>query len=146
MKNKLKVVLDTNIFISGLLIPHSIPYLIIREWQDQQFTLIVSSDLLKEINQVLKRPKIKKYNVTKSDSKNILNLLKNTTELVNPEKADVKVRDAKDQFLIDLALTAGADFLVTGDKDLLVLSNNAELKKTGIVTPSEFVAILEKLP
>lgn len=56
----MKVVLDTNIFISGLLLPKGVPGRIVQAWRQSQYSLILSESMLSEIEQVLNYPKIKR--------------------------------------------------------------------------------------
>ncbi|OGJ39423.1 MAG: putative toxin-antitoxin system toxin component, PIN family [Candidatus Pacebacteria bacterium RIFCSPLOWO2_01_FULL_47_12] len=134
------VVIDTNIFISGLIIPRGHPYKVIRLWQDARFDVVISEQLLAEIDDVLQRKKIAaRYHLTADSIKKITELLLQQGKMTSPSSGKLTVRDPKDQFILDTAFSSSADFLVTGDEDLLVLANGFSLKKLQIVTPKKFI-------
>ena len=134
------VVIDTNIFISGLIIPRGYPYKVIRLWQDARFNIVISEQLLAEIDGVLQRKKIAaRYHLTTDRIRKITELLLQQGKMISPSSGKLKVRDSKDQFILDTAFSSSADFLVTGDEDLLVLANGFSLKKLQIVTPKKFI-------
>ncbi|PIR63086.1 MAG: putative toxin-antitoxin system toxin component, PIN family, partial [Candidatus Pacebacteria bacterium CG10_big_fil_rev_8_21_14_0_10_42_12] len=64
--------------------------------------------------------------------------------IVLPTKSKAEVRDKKDQDILDTAISGKADFLVTGDDDLLVLANDTRVGKLNILTPREFVEKMSK--
>lgn len=140
MKRKLLVVIDTNIFISGLIVPQSLPYQIVILWQNDYFDLAICQELLNEIRDVLGRNKIKqKYNLNTKNIAKIIDLLKRQTKIINPHKSKIKVRDPKDQIILDTALTARADYLITGDEDLLCLAKSLSPKGLKIINARDFI-------
>jgi len=139
---KTRAVVDTNIFISGLLIPRSYPYQVLRAWQRGDFILLVSQYLVDEITEVLYRPKFaKKYGITRQRLTKIEQLLSSQVEEVMPEESSVEVRDKKDQDVLNTAITAKAQYLITGDEDLLVLAGQKGLGKLQIVRPKDFLIL-----
>lgn len=128
-----KVILDTNLWIS---------FLITRKFQEvddliqnQQITLIFSNESIEEFVQVAYRPKFRKY-FTRKDIKHILDSFDQYGELTTV-LSNIKIcRDQKDNFLLNLALDSKADYLVTGDKDLLVLE---KLETTTILNFTDFI-------
>lgn len=134
MARKVKrVILDTNIFISYLIggTMTSIDNLIL----DRNIKLIYSSELLKEILDVVQRPKLMKY-FSIEDVNLLLDFLEQDAEFV-PVVSKIKVcRDPKDDFLLALAYDGNADYLVTGDEDLLEIK---VFKKTEILTMKDFL-------
>ena len=138
---KPRVVIDTNIFISGLIIPHGYPYMVLSLWKNDNFLLLVNDLLISEMVEVLSRPKIQhKYGVDLKQIGVLVALLdkfadKVEKNIVNP----VKVRDKKDQYILDLALSGKADYLITGDEDLLSLASKGELQPLIILNPKDFV-------
>ena len=117
MKSK-KVILDTNLWISYL-INNSLNELdnLIKS---NKIKLVFSVELIKEFNDVVKRPKFKKY----FNSKDILRLLELFDDygiLVDVKSNLDLCRDQKDNFLLNLAVDSKSDFLITGDLDLLIL-------------------------
>jgi len=97
--------------------------------------LIFSNELLEEFIDVVTRPKFKKH-LSKRDIEKILEYFDQFGELVKV-KSDIKIcRDEKDNFLLNLSVDSKADYLVTGDKDLLILE---KIENTKILTFTEFI-------
>ena len=133
MKNKnVKVIFDTNVWISFLIgkrLSRGKEYI-----SDGRITIITSSQLLKEIRIVTGRDKLKKY--FPADSvKELIALLETIAEEIETEPTHFINRDPKDNFLLDLIDYSKADYLVTGDKDLL---EHNPFKTAEILTPKEF--------
>ena len=131
----MKVVLDTNVLISGLMFPHSVPGSIVRAWREARFDLVISLEQLTEIARVLAYPKTRK--VLHWDDETIERFLKQLylrAEVVerNEEIGDPP-RDPHDTPILASMISAKADYLVTGDGDLLALRH-----KYAIVKPTEF--------
>jgi uncharacterized protein len=99
-------------------------------------TLIFSQELLEEFLEVSERPKFKRF-FKKSDIKTLLTHIETFGELIKVESKISERRDPKDNFLLSLSIDGKADFLVTGDSDLLVLGN---IEKTKIVSWTEFIS------
>jgi putative PIN family toxin of toxin-antitoxin system len=134
MQNKVsRIIIDTNLWIS---------FLITKDFAklDQIIfsrlgILIFSQELLTEFLEVARRPKFRRF-FSLADIEEIL-------ETINEYAAFVKVytkvevcRDLKDNFLLSLAIDGNADFLLTGDKDLLIQRRFGE---TTIITISDFL-------
>lgn len=127
MKNK-RVILDTNLWISYLI---TNSFNEIDEFiQEEKIILIFSEELLDEFIEVAKKPKLKKFFLTK-DVESLLTTFNEFAELISIESQIDVCRDKKDNFLLNLAIDGKADYLVTGDKDLLILEN---IGKTQILT------------
>lgn len=132
MKNK-KIILDTNLWISFLISKKfsQIDKLI----EEKRIILVFSNELLEEFIDVVRRPKFKKY-FSKKDIEKILEYFDQFGELVKV-KSDIKIcRDEKDNFLLNLSVDSKADYLITGDKDLLILE---KIENTKILNFTEFV-------
>lgn len=140
-----RVTLDTNVLISGVLFPTGSPQVILRAWKRSAFVLVTSSQLIEEFSDVLHRPNIrKKYHISESEIEKILWLLCLKSFLVEPEPIQsIPVRDAKDVMVLATALSGAANYLVTGDKDLLVLQDNSEISGLIIVTVKMFLSVLD---
>lgn len=139
MTNKsTKVIFDTNVWISFLIgkrlakIKHHIV--------DKNITIITTEQLLSEIKIVTSREKLKNY-FPKESVQELIELLEIIAEKVEIEPKHFINRDPKDNFLLDLIDFSNADYLITGDKDLLV---HNPFKTAQIITPSEFEKQLEK--
>ena len=101
--------------------------------------LLFSKESFEEFVDVVERPKFKRF-FSQKDIEQILDLFDQFGELINI-KSDVNIcRDEKDNFLLNLSIDGKADYLVTGDKDLLVLK---EIKNTQILTMAEFLLITD---
>jgi putative PIN family toxin of toxin-antitoxin system len=134
-----KVVLDTNVLLSGLMLPESVPGRIVRAWRAAQFDLVLSEPMLDEIGRVLAYPKIERR--LKWDQETIsrfLLLLQFKADVVDISSTNVEVpRDPQDVSVLATLVAGGANYLVTGDKDLLTLGHDYP-----IVTPAEFASRL----
>jgi uncharacterized protein len=117
--NPLRVVIDTNIWIS-FLIGKSLTGLS-EAIINGQVLVLFSDDLFCELLEVLKRPKFKKY-FSETDIENLVTLLHEKVQLIEITHHFEDCRDAKDNFLLDLAVSGDANYLVTGDADLLILN------------------------
>ncbi len=135
----MKVVLDTNVLLSGLMLPESVPGRIVRAWRAAQFDLVLSEPMLDEIGRVLAYPKIERR--LKWDQETIsrfLLLLQFKADVVDISSTNVEVpRDPQDVSVLATLVAGGANYLVTGDKDLLTLGHDYP-----IVTPAEFASRL----
>lgn len=121
----MKIVLDTNIFISGVISPKSNAGKVIQEWQKNSFEIITSLELLEEIKQVLKYPKILK--ITNWDLKKIeeyIEYLHFFTNVVDISKVNYHLeQDPCDNRIIETYIAGKCDYLITGDKAILSLKN-----------------------
>jgi putative PIN family toxin of toxin-antitoxin system len=148
--DKLRVVIDTNIFISAMIAAAGLPAKLIRLWKKNRFTLVVSNDTIEEITEVLHREEIEEeYNLSPHEIFHLATSLKLGAEIVSPlpiSDLPIHCRDAKDDFLLALAFAAGADYLITGDKDLLALKGNKKLSRLEIVTVKEFINLIAARP
>ncbi|SHE88374.1 hypothetical protein SAMN05444278_107102 [Psychroflexus salarius] len=132
MRSK-KIILDTNLWISFLISKkfNSIDKLI----ENNKITLIFSDELISEFVEVVNRPKFKKY-FSKNDIEKILDYFDQYGKLVKV-KSDIKIcRDEKDNFLLNLSIDSKADYLITGDNDLLVLK---KIERTKIMNFTDFL-------
>lgn len=127
------IVNDTNIWISSLITNRykKLENLLI----ENEIIILFSEELLLEFSEVIQRPKFKKY-FSEIEVEEILNSLGNYIKFIDVKSKVSICRDPKDNFLLSLCLERNADYLITGDKDLLEIKN---LSKTKIVTISEFL-------
>ncbi|MDI6757928.1 MAG: putative toxin-antitoxin system toxin component, PIN family [Endomicrobiia bacterium] len=135
MKN---IVVDTNVFISALLKSRDCSE-VLEALKRGRFNLVISEKLREEILEVASNPKFGFSEFDKSELRELL-AEKSAPPLAPEEKISV-CRDAKDDMLLECAVTGRADFIVTGDKDLLSLKT---FRKTLIVTPRKFLQSLGK--
>ena len=113
-----KIIIDTNIWIS-FLIGKSLKGLQ-NHLDSQSIKVITCNEQYLELSDVLKRPKIKKY-FTKEQIVEFFELLGESSEKVKIVTKTNLCRDPKDNYLVSLAIDSKADYLITGDKDLLDL-------------------------
>lgn len=115
----MRVILDTNILLSGLISPAGLPARLIEAWLDRRFTLVSHSRQLAEIREVSRRDKIRSL-VAPMLIGRIVNQIARLADM--PEKLPRVERssDPRDDFLLALAEAGAADWLVTGDKDDLL--------------------------
>ncbi len=140
-KRQLRAVVDTNLFISGSIIKSGYPHQLVSEWKDNSFILLISQEQRDELVDVFTRPKIvKKYNLSKKEITSLLFLI-DTAAIKIPlnAKLAIEVRDPKDEYILATALKGEAEYLVTGDEDLLVLNGNPALGKLKIASVREFL-------
>jgi putative PIN family toxin of toxin-antitoxin system len=129
-----RVVLDTNVLISAVLSPLGLPFGCLG-WVLDNATLIVSKELLEELETRLARPKFKKY-VDDSRRRAFVAELGLTAVQVELSGVVNACRDPDDNKLLEIAVVGRADCLVTGDQDLLVLD---PFQGIPILTPAGFI-------
>ncbi len=138
-------VVDTNLFVSGIILETGLPRRLLRAWHERRFVLLLSDAQHGELVDVLARPKIvQRYRVPPEDLTALFAALARITRVQLARSLPVPVRDAKDEMILAAAFGGDADFLVTGDDDLLVLRDDPRLGKLRILTVGEFLAILEE--
>jgi putative PIN family toxin of toxin-antitoxin system len=134
-----RAVIDTNVLISILL--GSRNCLAVRgAFLDGLFEIITSPELITEFNVACRKPKIPRF-VNPHDILDTLELLKSDAEWISPVIKVVASRDPKDNPVLECAVAGQADFIVTGDKDLLDLKSFRGIK---IITPRQFLVFLKR--
>jgi putative PIN family toxin of toxin-antitoxin system len=132
-KRKVRVVIDTNIWISFLLSKRTSG--LDQFFLDQSITVVFSQELLDEFITVIRRPKLKKYFAI-ADIEALLFQINAYAEFIEVNSNVNLCRDIKDNFLLALAQDSKANYLITGDKDLLVLNKT---NKTQIIPLTQFL-------
>lgn len=128
----MRVVLDTNVLVSGIAYPASIPGRIMAEWRDGGLEVVLSRYILDELARVL--PRLARVHLTRAEIRDLADSFMFLADVVEPEgEQSVSLRDPADQPVLLTLVASGADYLVTGDKDLLALASQYP-----IVTPREF--------
>jgi putative PIN family toxin of toxin-antitoxin system len=130
------VVIDTNLWIS-FMIGQTLDSLEAR-FLSNDVRILSSETQIRELKDVISRSKFKKY-FSLSDRKRLESYLVKTAWMVDIVTHIEACRDPKDNFILDIAVNGGADYLVTGDEDLLVLGT---IQSTRIVRFREFESIL----
>jgi putative PIN family toxin of toxin-antitoxin system len=135
----MRAVIDTNIWISflfGKLLSGLDDYVL-----DGLIEVVISDEQLEEITTVLKRPKFRKH-FSSEDIEEFLSFIYKTARVIKVHHTIKDCRDEKDDFILETAIRGRADYIVTGDKDLLVLN---PYKGTEIIGFSAFESILRVL-
>lgn len=128
----IRVIFDTNVWISFLIGKR---LSLVKDYiADGRITIVTADQLLTEIKLVTGREKLKKY-FPKESVKELIELLETIAENVEIKPKHFINRDLKDNFLLDLIDFSKADYLITGDKDLL---EHNPFKTAQILTPQEF--------
>ena len=135
----MRVVIDTNIFISGLLGSGSCRKVYLS-FKEGEFELVVSEVLFEELKFVIERPKFHLL-IDAEEKKEVILFIRSKAIFVKPKRKFNICRDTKDNKLLECALEARADFIVSRDKDLLILKS---FLGTSIVSPKEFLNKLKK--
>ncbi len=138
----IRAVVDTNTLVSGLISPLGAPAGIISHWRQGDFLLLTSPALLAELRRVLKYPRIAdRLGWSDEERTQFLESVK-MLALVTPGALRLPgvTRDPKDDPVVACAVEGKAEFIVSGDQDLLVLGTYRDVR---VVTPREFLTLLE---
>ncbi len=136
-----RAVLDTNVLVSAFISPTGASARLLIELRAGAFEIVVSPTLLAELDEVLRRPKFRRY-ASEAEVDAYLSLIGlDCTIYDDPEPSPQPVGvDPDDEYLIDLARAARVDALVSGDSHLLDLRDVLP-----VMTPAEFLASLGHL-
>jgi putative PIN family toxin of toxin-antitoxin system len=130
----LRVVLDTNVLVSGLAYPGSVPGRIVSIWRQGGLDVVLSRYILDEMAQAL--PRLSRIQLSPSEIRDLTDSLMFLADIVEPDsEQDASLRDPADQQVLASLRASQADYLITGNKDLLALA-----EKYPIVTPATFWA------
>jgi len=125
--------LDTNVLVSGLAYPDSIPGRIVQAWRRGSLEVVLSRYILDELRQVLPRLN-HRLKWSPGDFDDLIDILALEAELVEPQSPNEDLpRDVNDVLVLGTFLAAKAEYLVTGDNDLLALAG-----RYPIVSPADF--------
>jgi putative PIN family toxin of toxin-antitoxin system len=134
----IKVVLDTNILISAIVFGGK-PREVLDAAIKGQFQLVLADKIIGEMKGVLEG---KKFQYPAEITDLVIRELKALAEIVKPKRSITVIeKDPEDNRVLECAQEAQGDFIVSGDGDLLRIEN---FKGTKIMTPGEFLEILEK--
>lgn len=134
----MRVVLDTNILVSALLVQSGHPATVYRAWQEAYFTLLTCAEQLDELRATLRKPAIRER-IRPYNAGRLVNAMKELAEDVGALPRVQRSPDPTDDFLLALSEAGKADYLVTGDKSgLLALASH---HGTRIVSAREFAAL-----
>ncbi|MFH0862231.1 MAG: putative toxin-antitoxin system toxin component, PIN family [Candidatus Altiarchaeota archaeon] len=112
-----RVVLDTNVFVSGMFWSRGNPNRVLRKCLNREVTLLISQDILDELRGILIRER--KFDLSEEDIEVHLELVSMNSELVQPEqKLDIVKDDPSDNKFLECAVAGKADYIVSGDRHL----------------------------
>lgn len=129
----MRLVIDTNVFVSAILKVNSLPFLAVR-WIDQYGGLLKSLETERQLLDVIARPHIAA--VTTPSFRSELAGLLARAELVAINEKIAACRDPTDDKFLELAVNGRADFIVSGDRDLLALN---PFRNIPIIAPAAFM-------
>jgi putative PIN family toxin of toxin-antitoxin system len=135
----LRVVLDTNVLLSGIAYPASVPGKILAAWRHGSVDVLLSAYILDELRRVLPRL-AHRHHLTVAEIEDLVDALSIQAEVIEPlPGVEPDLRDVDDQPVLGTLLaaskTSGVNYLITGDKDLLAMAD-----RYPIVTPAMFWA------
>jgi uncharacterized protein len=141
MREKPRVVLDTNLFVSALISPTGTPNQLLQLWEQDKIILLTSAELIHEVDSVLHRASIQeRYGLAEEGINRLLTRLQLMAEWVMPlTPLPLSSRDPKDDILLAHALGGNADYLISGDEDLLVLRDDPAIGQLRIMSAAEFL-------
>jgi len=135
----MRLVLDTNVLVSGLLYPGGPPSRLVRAWRAGAFDLAISDFVIEELTRIWAHL-AQRLKVSPNDLADFIDTIALRAELLRIDAAMVAqastagLRDSNDLPVLALLIGSGADYLVSGDKDLLSLADSFP-----ILTPADFV-------
>ncbi len=132
----IKIVLDTNVLVSGLLSTRSNPALLL-DAAGNDYSLFISKDMLIELEDVISR---EKFGFSGEKINSAIEAILSFSEVVNPEiKLDVVKSDPDNNKILECAIACGASYIVSGDKHLLNLKEYGNIK---IINPKDAIDLL----
>jgi putative PIN family toxin of toxin-antitoxin system len=129
-----RLIIDTNVIVSSLLFAYSVPRQAVNKALDHG-KILISQPIVLELTKVLSRKKLNRYLLEEERIKFLADFLKDTEFVEITQNFDL-CRDKKDNKFIDLTVCGNADYLITGDDDLLILKS---FHSTSIITPRQFL-------
>ena len=128
----LRVVLDTNVLVSGLAYPLGAPGRILSAWKQGGLKVVLSRYILDEMVRV--PPRLSRITLSPPEIRDLADSFLFLAEIVEPSvEVTGELRDTADAPVLGTLLAAQADYLITGDKDLLALAG-----RYSIITPAAF--------
>ena len=136
----MRVVIDTNVLVSAVIRPQGTTGQVLQRLRTRRFELLMSRATLDELVEVLFRPRLRtKYHLTDSTLHPVLRLIFLRSMILQTHEKVTACRDPKDDIYLELAVAGGADYIVTGDTDLLVLH---PFRSIPILTPATFLTLI----
>jgi len=133
----LKAVFDTNVLIAAF-VAEGVCTKLLRRGRNRNFSLVICPFILQEFQRILNR----KFGATRREIQDAVRLVREAAQLEVQPSEEIRglCRDPDDDQILACAVAAGADNLVTGDDDLLVLNEFREIR---ILKPKDFELLFE---
>jgi uncharacterized protein len=135
MPIELRTVIDTNVLVSAILLPRSVPRLAF-DLARQNGRILISEATIFELETVLRRPKFARY-IAEVNRLEFLAQLVEIAEIVDIHDSVVACRDPRDDKFLELAVNGNATTIISGDRDLLMMN---PFRQTIVLTAQEFIA------
>ena len=143
----MNAVIDTNVWVSGLLSLSGTPSRILDAYLKRRFTLITSEPMLSELTEVLRRPRIsRKYGIKETDITELQRLMRGNAIIVPVLNSVHVCRDPDDDVVLETAVVGKAQVIVSGDSDLIESSDVIEYvdsHQIQLTTAATFLQMLE---
>ena len=127
----MRVVIDTNVLVSGITYPYGHSGIIVALWRSGSIEAVLSRYILEEFKKVL--PRLSKNTLNNEEITQLADTFMFIVDIVEPADIKGRVRDSKDDPIHALFIESKSEVLITGDKDLLALHDLYP-----IMTPAQF--------
>jgi putative PIN family toxin of toxin-antitoxin system len=139
-----RAVVDTNVLVSALLQPLGTPGLVLERFRRGDYRLVLTSELLAELQQVVRRPRLQhRIALDAAELTDVLDQIAERADFVQPTTYLAVCRDADDDRVLEAAVDGRADIIASGDDDLLALDPFGEVR---VVRPADFLRMLDADP
>lgn len=125
-----RIVVDTNVVVSASISEGNPHRFLLGAMRDARCTLVTSDEIISEIREVLGRPK---FRLSENEVSKALSALESASEIVETTSKFMAVRDSDDDMFVNAAYDGGADYIVSGDCDLLDLGEFEGIKIVKVV-------------
>jgi putative PIN family toxin of toxin-antitoxin system len=143
VSSALVVVLDTNVWISGVFFRRGVPASILRAWRDRRFEIVVTPETLAELERKL-REKVAEFGADPALAGEWVTYVETFARVVSTTATVGGVcRDPDDDKFLSAALGGRASYIISGDRDLQVLGEYQDVK---VLSPREFAELLGIVP
>lgn len=138
----MRVVLDPNVLVSAAISAGGPPRAIVDAWIDERFELIASPAVLDELRDVLHRPRFRRWISIELADEFIDGLAQDASIAADAPNLPGVSPDPDDDYLIALGRATGADYLISGDSDVLELAD----PDPPVLSPRQFADLLASMP
>lgn len=142
---KIRAVIDVNVLVSSVIGPLGNSRKVLLAWDKSLFDVIISSGIIRELEEKLKLPRITKHfnKNSASDIYWLKELLKTQSEIISIPSNEIEsiTGDPEDDYVLETAAKGRVDYLITGD---IKLKNLKKYKNVKILSPKDFIKILRR--